>query len=170
MNKLYVILISAVILVAGSVQAQTGKFGHVNSQELLGMMPETAQAEKDLQVFQGQLEKRLKELQSGYQMEIENFQNLPADTPETTVNDMRNGILTIEQRIQEFQVSAERDLMAKRETILSPIITKLQGAIDTVGTENEFTYIFDTSTGAIVFQGGGVDITPMVKTKLGITG
>ncbi len=153
------------------MQAQTtAKFGHVDSQALLQMMPETAKAETDLQVLEAQLQSRLKELTEGYQMEIAKFQALPADTPESTRSDMRDGILGIEQRIQDFQVNAEQDMMTKREALLTPIITSLQDAINAVGEENSFTYIFDISTGAIVFKGGGEDIAPLVKTKLGITG
>ena len=171
MNKLYTLLIAIVLMTGTAMQAQTTtKFGHVDSQALLQMMPETAQAEKDLQVLQTQLESRLKELTDGYQMEIAKFQALPAETPESTVADMRDGILSIEKRIQDFQVNAEQDMMTTREGLLTPIITKLQDAINAVGEANGFTYVFDSSTGAIVYQGGGEDITPLIKTELGITG
>lgn len=171
MNKLYTLLI-AVVLMSGTVmQAQTtAKFGHVDSQSLLQMMPETAQAEKELQVLESQLQSRLTELTEGYQMEIAKFQALPVETPESTVSDMRDGILGIEKRIQDFQINAEQDMVTKREGLLTPIITKLQDAINAVGEENGFTYVFDSSTGAIVYQGGGEDVTPLIKTKLGITG
>jgi len=171
MNKLYTFLIAIALISGTAMQAQTtAKFGHVDSQALLQMMPETATAEKDLQVLESQLQSRLKELTEGYQMEIAKFQALPADTPESTRSDMRDGILGIEQRIQDFQVNAEQDMMTKREALLTPIITSLQDAINAVGEENNFTYVFDISTGAIVFKGGGEDIAPLVKTKLGITG
>ena len=152
------------------MQAQTNsKFGHVDSKSLHQLMPETAKAEKDMQLLQTQLEGRLKELTDGYQLEIAKFQALPSETPVSTVNDMRDGIMGIEKRIQDFQVNAEQDMVTKREQLLTPIVTKLQDAINAVGEENGFTYVFDSSTGAIVYQ-GGEDIAPLVKTKLGITG
>lgn len=170
MNKLYTLLIAVILMTGSAMQAQTTtKFGHVDSQTLLQLMPETAQAEQDMQVLQTQLEARLKELTDGYQMEIAKFQALPAETPESTVSDMRDGILGIEKRIQDFQINAEQDMVTKREELLTPIVTKLQDAINEVGKENGFTYVFDSSTGAIVYQ-GGEDIAPLVKTKLGITG
>ena len=59
--------------------------------------------------------------------------------------------------------------IAKEEALVQPMLEKLQRAIDEVGTENGFVYIFDLGSGAVVFQ-NGQDVSQMVKTKLGITG
>ena len=40
-------------------------------------------------------------------------------------------------------------------------------AIEEVGAEQGFTYIFDTSAGATVFN-GGEDVLALVKAKLGL--
>jgi hypothetical protein len=37
-----------------------------------------------------------------------------------------------------------------------------------VADANNFTYIFDTSTGFVLYYDKGEDILPLVKTKLGI--
>jgi hypothetical protein len=37
-----------------------------------------------------------------------------------------------------------------------------------VAAEGKFTYIFDTSTGTVLYSDGGTDIMPLVKAKLGI--
>ena len=51
--------------------------------------------------------------------------------------------------------------------LLSPMIERARLAIEELGASEGFTYIFDTSTGGTVWN-GGTDVLPMVKAKLGI--
>jgi outer membrane protein len=169
MKQFKLLMIAVVLTVSTGLSAQN-KLGHLNSQELMQLMPERAVAEQKLQTLNTQLEERLKVLMAEYQSEVQAFQGLPEDTPASTANDMRDGILDMEKRIQDFQVNAEQDLSTKQQELLTPMIEKLQKAIDDVGKENGYTYILDISTGTVVFTGGGEDVSGLVKTKLGITG
>lgn len=47
------------------------------------------------------------------------------------------------------------------------MIERAREAIQAVGAEEGFTYIFDTSSGATVYE-GGEDVISMVKAKLGL--
>jgi Skp family chaperone for outer membrane proteins len=47
------------------------------------------------------------------------------------------------------------------------MIQRVQTAIDEVGKEQKFTYVFDSSTGATLYN-GGEDIAPLVRAKLGM--
>jgi outer membrane protein len=167
--KQFKLILVAVLLIIGTGISAQDKFGHLNSQELLQLMPERSIAEQKLQALNTQLEERLRVLMAAYQSEVQAFQSLPEDTPTSTANDMRDGILDMEKRIQDFQVNAENDLNKKQQELLSPMLEKVQKAIEDVGKENGFLYIFDISTGAVVYT-GGEDVTSLVKTKLGITG
>jgi outer membrane protein len=165
-----VLLVIAVLGLSLSTFAQDQmKFGHVNTQELLMLMPERADAEAKITAMSKQLEDRLGVLTTEYQTKIQAFQALTEDTPQSTVEDMRGEIIELEKRIQEFRNNAQNDLVAKEEALVQPMLEKLQRAIDEVGTENGFVYIFDLGSGAVVFQ-NGQDVSQMVKTKLGITG
>ncbi|NNC82442.1 MAG: OmpH family outer membrane protein [Flavobacteriales bacterium] len=161
-------MIGALLIIGTSISAQS-KLGHINSQEILQLLPERAEAENKLQTLNTQLEDRMKTLMAEYQNKVQTFQTLPEDTPTSTATDMRDEIVGMEQRIQEFQVRAEEDLAKKQQELLTPMIEKVQNAINEVGKENGFTYIFDIGTGTVVYT-GGEDVSSMVKTKLGITG
>ena len=64
---------------------------------------------------------------------------------------------------------AAQDIQKQQETLLAPITDKIQKAIQAVGAENGFTFIYDLSIPAILYSGNGAeDVTPLVKTKLGI--
>ena len=66
-------------------------------------------------------------------------------------------------------LEAAQDLQKQQETLLAPIQAKLQQAIQAVGAENGFTYIFDLAIPSIIYKGNGSeDVTALVKAKLGI--
>jgi outer membrane protein len=166
--KKVVLLIAAICLVQLSVSAQT-KLGHINSQELLNAMPEKAAAEQQMATFRDQLEKRMVAIQADYQEKVKAFEALDPNTPQSTIEDMRNDIITMQGRIQEYPVNAEQEMMAKNEELLTPMLAKLQDAITAVGKENGYNYIFDigNGTGFMVYE-DGEDLTDIVKAKLGL--
>ena len=53
------------------------------------------------------------------------------------------------------------------QSLLEPMIQRARTAIEEVGAEEGFTYIFDTSTGSTVYN-GGEDVLALVKAKLGL--
>jgi outer membrane protein len=77
-------------------------------------------------------------------------------------------ITNLEERISEFQQSAQKDLQSQEEKLLRPIIDKAKKAIEDVAKENNFTYIFDSGVGVLLYQNDSDDIMPMVKKKLGL--
>ena len=64
-------------------------------------------------------------------------------------------------------MTIQNDLAQMEQTVLAPMIERVRKAIQDVGAEQGFTYIFDTSTGVTLYN-GGEDVTELVKTKLGM--
>lgn len=64
---------------------------------------------------------------------------------------------------------AQEDLAKQEEELLAPMVKRTNDAIKAVADENNFTYILDTSTGFVLYYDKGIDIMPLVKTKLGST-
>jgi outer membrane protein len=76
---------------------------------------------------------------------------------------------TLQQRMQNFQQSAEQTLSTRGTELFKPIQDKAIKAVTDVAAENGFTYIFDTAGGAVVYTSpDSQDILPLVKTKLGL--
>jgi len=168
MKKLLIIFLGLALTVS-SVNAQElpTKLGHINAQEILQAMPERAKAEKEITDLRTNLESTLQELSKEYEGKVGQFQQMDPSTPVTTQEALKNEIIGLETRIQSFQVNAEQELVQKQEALLQPMLKKVQDAIDVVGKENGFTYIFDVSTGSVLYK-AGEDIGVMVKKKLGI--
>ena len=147
--------------------AQSLKFGTVNTAEVLAVMPERADAEKQLQDLTKRYEDEFMKLQEDFQKKYQEVQALGDSVPETIKMRRYEELQTMDQRIQSFRQVAEQDLAKKQEELFIPIQQKLMEAINAVGSENGFTYIFDAN--AAYYKGvGNEDVTPLVKTKLGI--
>jgi len=172
MKSLTRLVICSLFLVAGTtLYAQTGKykFGHINSQELLSLMPERDSAQLQLERYVTQLQEQLEDMQVEYQNKVrkylaeqENYTNLIRQNKEQELADLQ-------ERIQNFQVSAQEDMQEMEARLLQPIVRKAEQAVRNVAEENGFTYVFDISRGAIIyFSEDSEDILPLVKQKLGL--
>lgn len=170
MKRLFVAVLFAAA-VCGSThfaQAQTLKFGHINSMELMQAMPETDSAQAQLQVYAAELENTIKLMQTeleNKQMEYRNGQSQWSDliraTKERELQDMY-------ARTQEFMSQADEDYKAKSQSLLAPITEKAKKAIDEVAKEGKYNYIFDTSSGVVLYGAEGDDIMALVKKKMGL--
>ena len=157
-----------ILLTATSTYAQTLKFGHINSTQLLGMMPETKVADSTLQKFGASLESQLKTMTTEYQGKVGEFRANEATMAEPVKEAKAREINDLETRIQDFQESAQQSLQKKKEEIYTPIIKKAEDAIKGVAKEKTYSYIFDTSVGVVLYAQESDDIMPLVKAKLGL--
>lgn len=173
MKKVFylVAIVTLICFNSGSFAQPKFKFGHIDTQELLTKMPDKAKAEKAMEQYSTELEEQLKtmqtELQSKYQEYLQKADSMGALVKKTKEEELQD----MQQRIQDFQAKAQKDLQSKESELLQPIIDKARKAIDEVAKENAFTYIFDISKDAgivLYYSEDSKDIMPMVKTKLGI--
>ena len=74
MKKITSILLVSCIAISSSIFAQN-KFGHIHSEQLLMVMPETADAEKSIQEYNQMLETQLQTMYGEYQSKAGEFQN-----------------------------------------------------------------------------------------------
>ncbi len=164
-----IIFLLAVIISVSSFGQGKQKFGHINSNELLQSMPENQQARDALQQHSKELETQLTAMQAeleqkynDYLAKKDSLSPLIQKTRESELNDLNT-------RIQSFQQTAQQDLQAKEQELMKPIIEKARNTIREIAAANGYTYVFDTSTGALVFwPETSDDLLPLVKTKLGI--
>ena len=168
-NYLRLSIIVVFLLIGTTSFAQNLKFGHINSQELLSMMPERDSAQLVLENYAQQLEDQLETMQVEYNNKVqqylanqENFTDLIKQTKEQELTDMN-------ERITGFQNTAQQTIQQKEAQLIQPIIDKAEKAIKEVAEEQGFTYIFDLARGSILyFSDASQDILPLVKAKLNI--
>src|SRR5687767_5541543 len=106
MIKYLVAIIAFAGLSVSSLQAQTTlKLGHINTTQLLSMMPETKNADSLLQKFGASLESQLKTMTGEYQNKISDFKAKESSMADPVRDAKVKEIGDLEQRIQDFQES-----------------------------------------------------------------
>ena len=166
--KKVIIAIVMVVGMIGTSFAQSPKMGHINSQELMGTMPESQTIRTELESYAKQLETQMMAMQTEYQSKVNDYQMNESTWSDLIKDSKGKEIGDLERRIQEFQQSAQQDLTAKEQALIEPIIKKAQTAIDVVAKANGYTYVFDTSTGSVLVYPDGDNLLPLVKKHLGI--
>lgn len=160
-----------VLLVAGlGVSAQqVQKLGHIETEKLIKIMPEMAVAEKTLQAKQDEMVKEMTSLNEQYQKLIADYTANSKTYSDIVRQSKEQEIQGLQQRIQNFQEIATNDFDKTKNDLLQPIMDKALNAIKEVSKENGFTYVFDMSSGVLLFTAESAeDILPMVKKKLGL--
>ena len=147
------------------VQAQV-KLGHINSTQLLGMMPETKAADSTLQKFGESLQNQLKSMSAEYDSKVADYQEKKASMADPVAQTKEKEIRDLGERIQDFQQTAQESVQKKKEEVYSPIIKKAEDAIKGVAKDKAYTYIFDSSVGVLLYSNDSDDIMSMVKEKL----
>lgn len=149
------------------VSAQA-KFGHIDTQLLISLMPETKKAESELQTLASQMDQEFQKMGQELQGKMQKYQ-AEAATVSDAINQTRaKEVQDMQQRMQEYNNTATQDLQKKRFDLFQPILEKAQKAIDEVAQEKGLTYVFDLSKGAIIYQDSSLDILTSVKGKLNI--
>ena len=160
-----ILLLSLTFLISISSFSQN-KFGYIDSQELLLLMPERKTAEEEVQTFAKSLESQLQAMTSEYQQSVHEYQANEATYTDLVKQDKVTEITGLEQRIQSFQQNAQQALQSKEQELLEPILQKARKAIEDVANEGDYTYIFDKSVGSILYVKESENILNKVKKKL----
>ena len=169
MKKAFIAILIALLAFGGSTMAQkTIKLGHINSNDLMQIMPgrDTAQAllEKEVADLQAELEGMKKE----YETKVSDYLAKKDQLSELIRKAKESDIQAMATRIEEAQDNAQRLLQERQEVLLKPIVDRAKKAIEEVGKENGYTYIFDAGVGAVLYSQDSDDIMPLVKKKLGL--
>jgi outer membrane protein len=162
-------LLSLVVLMTSFGFAQTAaKFGHIDSNEILALMPETDSLQNELKAYADYLDQQMSTMAMEYQTKVTEYQENFNTMSDLIRQTKEKEITDLQARIQAFQQSADQDLGAKQAELFNPLIEKVKNAITEVGKEQGYTYIFDVGTGSVVFFENGDNVLPLVKKKLGL--
>lgn len=166
MKKIFLLL--ACGLFFGSSAFAQAKFGYINSDELLSIMPEVRKADSSLQLYAKSYQDQLEQMMKEYQKKGQDFQAQERTMTEAVKEVKVKEIQQLEERIQTTQQSAQEKVAKKKEELYSPILEKADKAIKEVAKSNNFDYVFDASRGNILYAKESDNIMPLVKAKLGI--
>jgi len=160
---------AAVLLfvVAATLSTQAQKFGHIDLQALVQVMPERATAETEFNNFQKELEDVLEEMQNNLNTALKEFESMGAEASQIKRDAKVTEIQDMQQRIQNYSQTAQGQLQQKQAEVLKPVYDKAQKAIEDVAKEKGLLYVFEVNS-LLYKSNESLDVLPLVKTKLGI--
>lgn len=169
MKRTLIVLMAAMLSVCGTTYAQkNAKLGHINSTELMQIMPGRDSAQASIQTEVDALQSQLKNMQDELEKKYNDYTEKQSQYSELIKQTKQKELQDMNTRIQQFQDDAQKQLQTKEQTLLQPIIDRAKQAITDVAKENGYTYIFDSGVGVLLYQQDGDDIMPLVKKKLNL--
>lgn len=166
------IVIGILAMLPFGIMAQNAaelKFGHVNTQEIIMQMSQMKEAQKQLETLSKQYEDELTKMNEELQKKYQDFQALK-DVEEAIMKTRQEELMALNQRIELVKQTAQEQIQKKQESLVAPIVEMVKKAINEVGQEGGYMYIFDISVPATVYQSPkSEDVSEKLKKKLNIT-
>lgn len=162
-------LLALAVALPACAFAQAPKFGVVDAESIIPKMAEFVEAQNKITEASKTYESEYAQIEEELKKKYAEFQELEKD-PSTlqSIKERRmQDIQELDKKAQQFAQTAQQDLQRQQAQLMQPIQEKMMTAIKAVGAEGGYTMIFPL--GSAVYTSTDVqDITPMVKTKLGI--
>lgn len=164
--KLFVTAVVMLVMTTGAT-GQELKFGHLNVQQLISELPEKQAADRELRSEAEELQQQLQVMRQELDQKYSNYMEQRDSMSKLVRSTREKEIQDYDQRIQNFNQMAQQTLSEKEQELLQPIMDKVERAIEAVGDEEGFIYIFDVSSQMILYNSDqSVNVKDKVKAKL----
>lgn len=170
MKKLLNLLLVAVLMGIGTMAyGQQFKFGHIQSQEIVILMPEYAKASDSLNISKSRYDEQAERMQVEINRKYNELVESQNVLDSLILESMFSEVQSMQERLQNFQVQANQKLRTLEGNLLQMVMTKLDAAIAEVAKEMDLLYVFDLSSRNPVYASDkSIDVGPRVKEKMGI--
>jgi outer membrane protein len=155
------------LFIAFSANAQS-KIGTIDAEYILAQMPENVQVNKNLDVYNEELQANLKTTIKEYEGLVKDYQDTVASLDEEAKREKENKIIELENNIKGFRQKASVMMQMKQNELTAPLYDKINEAMQKVIAEKGFTQIFHTGASGLAYSRPEDDITEDVMDKLGI--
>ncbi len=161
----------AVIFMMSATTLFAQKFGRINTQEIITLMPEFKEMQTNMEAYAKTLSDQAEAINVEFRNKLQEFQQNLNTYPESVRDLKQKDLQQLQARSEEFQQIAAEDYQKKQNELLAPIVEKARNAINKVASAEAYTAIFDVSTGSLAYfnETTLTDISPAVKKELGIT-
>lgn len=137
----------ALLLPAEKVQAQDElRIGYVDPQTIMRSMPEMAAIERRLQNFIDRKRQEFTEKEANFRRRVEEYQQKMAVISDEAKQKEEERLAELNLELQEFQQNFQQEIQERQFELLEPLLQKIQGAIETVANERNFTFVLNTMT------------------------
>ena len=120
----------AVVFVMGATSLFAQKFGRINTQEVISVMPEMKEMQTNIEAYSKDLQESMENIVVEYNNKYQEF-NKNFSTMSDAVRQLKEKELNdLKTRYDEFVQVSQQDMQKKQGELLEPIIVKAQDAQD----------------------------------------
>ena len=166
MKKIILIAVMAVMSVAAS--AQNLKFGYVNFNEIVMLMPEMDAARATLEENQKTNEEILMSMYQEYQTKMQDYQAKAATWTVAIRESKEKELMDIESRLQQTQQSLQQEMQQLQSSLQAPIYEKAQTTVQEIAKAQGLAFVFEESSLLYIDPAQGVNLTPEARVALNI--
>ena len=156
------------VLMLGSTTLFAQKFGRIDYEAIIVTMPEFATFQTDLQKVYSDFSEHIQGMQVERNRKMDEAQNLPEGTSETTRQLRAREIMELEQRINDYAQTADQGIQQAQAELIKPLRDKADAAIAKICKAQSIIVVFQTGSVIYIDESQTTDITAAVKTELGI--
>ncbi|CAM1371413.1 OmpH family outer membrane protein [Tenacibaculum xiamenense] len=164
--KLKITLIVA-LLIASFGFSQT-KVGTVDTDFVMGKMPEMKEVITRINSYGKQLDSSFQVKAKDYSAKIEAFKKIEKTLKEEDKKKKINEIAVVEQEMAKFRKNGSTLIQLRRDEFMKPLYKKLNAAIQEIAKAEGYTQILSTRGNDFAYIDDRFDITNKVMAKLGI--
>ena len=164
--KLKITLI-ATLLITSLGFSQT-KVGTVDTDFIMGKMPEMKDVLTRINSYGKQLDSTFQIKAKEYSDKIEAFKKVEKTISEDDKKSNINEIAVIEQEMAKFRKNGSTLIQLRRDEFMKPLYKKLNTAIQDIAKAEGYTQILSTRGNDFAYIDDRFDITSKVLAKLGI--
>ncbi|MBO5083475.1 MAG: OmpH family outer membrane protein [Bacteroidaceae bacterium] len=145
------------------------KFGHLNSADIIQVMPEYTTAQTELQKLEKQYSDELKMMETELSKKSEEYEAQKATLPANIQQRREQELQELYGRMQQYYQQSQQELAQASQEKMAALTEKITKAIKEVGVAGGYLYIFDVASGIpYISETLSTDVTAQVKAKLGI--
>lgn len=163
-------LVAAALFCTATTFAQQPKFGYINLEEVVSLMPERNEAQVKLEKLNTDYTSMLETMQVEFNNKYQELQKNSATYTEAVRQLKERELQDLQTRMNDYYSKANQELEKSGNDLLAPIIKKAEDAIKKVGRDNGFAIIFDIAARPMVFYDEKtiINALPLVKKELGV--
>ena len=164
MKKLIVAGVMALGIFNASAQS---KIGYINTDELIGAMPEAAKANQELEQFKKDLGQQYQDMVDDFNNKDSIFSRDSAKLSPSLKEIKRSELMSLYQKVSGWQQQGQELFQQEAQKKAAPLRDKALEAIKAVAKENGYSYILDINS--VIVGPPGDDVINLAKKKLGIS-
>ncbi len=167
-NRFFISLVVGLALGVTVSVAQATRAAFVDSEKILGELPEAQKASRELETLVKAWQDSVQKMGDDLQKQVEAYQKQETVMAPAKKEAEQRRLQELDQRRREFAAqkldARTGEAAVEREKRLAPIRERVLRAIETVAKEDGFTFVFDRTN--VLYADARVDLTYKVIDRL----